>query len=55
MLEKMKKSMILAAMLLGSAAVSAQDTETRLGTVSYCLPSTTLSFEVDALCEIYHV
>lgn len=54
MLEKMKKSMILAAMLLGSAAVSAQDTETRLGTVSYCLPSTTLSFEVDALCEIYH-
>lgn len=46
--------MILATMLLGNAAMNAQDTAGQPGAVSYSLPRTILSFEVDAVCEIYH-
>lgn len=42
------------AILCGSFAMNAQDTAENLGAVSYCLPSTTLSFDVEAVCEIYH-
>lgn len=41
-------------MLIGCAAMNAQGTGEQLGAVSYSLPSTTLSFEVEAICEIYH-
>ncbi len=50
-----KKYIILfAAALLGCSALHAQDPGGQFGAVTYCLPSTTLSFEVEAVCEIYH-
>ena len=50
-----KKYIILfAAVLIGCSAINAQDTGGQFGAVTYCLPSTTLSFEVEAVCEIYH-
>lgn len=47
----MKKTAIVAAMLLSAASLSAQDPQ---GHVSYSLPRTVLNFEVSARQEVFH-